>query len=382
MSSSSGPNSQSSSWRAQKATAADLSLLEKLDLIPALLSVFANTITAIFTGAIRSKDVKPPSFYRYMVLTALRTLVRRTTVRQQHYFSAPTDDAYAIACKKRGVQPHSEILEDGTKAHWVGSSKAEKLILNFHGGGYVVPAAPEFFEFMFRVVDFCKAQGKDVACLMPAYDLAPGRPYPRQLQQAALVLNHVLDKLHYSPQNIVLTGDSAGANLVLSLLSHINHPHPSTTLSIPPIKLEGEFKGAVLISPWVSFDNNKDSYKRNKYKDCLNETALKQWSTAFLLSTPESDNYSQPILAPPSWWNGLSISSILIVSGSDEVLIDGITEFEKKLSEGFGKDKVEFQVVKGEYHDQPSLDIQFGYTKPEDEGKQARIIKEWVSSKL
>jgi acetyl esterase/lipase len=247
-------------------------------------------------------------------------------------------------------------------------------------------------------------------------DLAPGRPYPRQLQQAALVLNHVLDKLHYSPQNIVLTGDSAGANLVLSFLSHINHPHPSTTLSIPPIKLEGEFKGAVLISPWVDFDNSKDSYKRNKYKDCLNETALKQWSvslsslpspphplsplpnpkpprinpnpfsnplqTAFLLSTPESDNYSQPILAPPSWWSGLSISSILIVSGSDEVLIDGITEFEKKLSEGFGKDKVEFQVVKGEYHDQPSLDIQFGYTKPEDEGKQARIIKEWISSTL
>jgi acetyl esterase/lipase len=212
----------------------------------------------------------------------------------------------------------------------------------------------------------------------------------------------VLDKLHYSPQNIVLTGDSAGANLVLSLLSHINHPHPSTTLSIPPIKLEGEFKGAVLISPWVDFDLSKDSYKRNQYKDCLNKPALKQWSaslpppalnlksqinhfssqTAFLLSTPESDYYSQPILAPPSWWTGLSISSILIVSGSDEVLIDGITEFEKKLSEGFGKDKVEFQVVKGEYHDQPSLDIQFGYTKPEDEGKQARIIKEWISSKL
>jgi hypothetical protein len=51
----------------------------------------------------------------------------------ESYFSAPTDDAYGIACKKRGVQPQSEILEDGTKAHWLGSSKAEKLILNFHG---------------------------------------------------------------------------------------------------------------------------------------------------------------------------------------------------------------------------------------------------------
>jgi hypothetical protein len=49
------------------------------------------------------------------------------------YLSAPTDDTYLAACKKRGFTPNSEILEDGTRAHWVGSSKAEKLVLNFHG---------------------------------------------------------------------------------------------------------------------------------------------------------------------------------------------------------------------------------------------------------
>jgi hypothetical protein len=122
----------------------------------------------------------------------------------ESYISAPTDDAYAIACKKRGVPPHSEVLEDGTKAHWVGSSKAEKLILNFHGmllkssilltdfikldrekrntnmqtgGGYVVPAAPEFFEFMFRIVNFCKSKGKDVSCLMLAYGILSPAPH-------------------------------------------------------------------------------------------------------------------------------------------------------------------------------------------------------------
>jgi hypothetical protein len=49
------------------------------------------------------------------------------------YLAAPTDDAYLAACKKRGFTPNSEILEDGTRAHWIGSSKAEKLVLNFHG---------------------------------------------------------------------------------------------------------------------------------------------------------------------------------------------------------------------------------------------------------
>ena len=49
------------------------------------------------------------------------------------YLAAPTDDAYEVACKKRGFMPNSEVLEDGTRAHWIGSNKAEKLVLNFHG---------------------------------------------------------------------------------------------------------------------------------------------------------------------------------------------------------------------------------------------------------
>ena len=51
----------------------------------------------------------------------------------KRYLSLPTDDAYGIACKNRRFKPDSETLEDGTQAHWIGSRKAEKLVLNFHG---------------------------------------------------------------------------------------------------------------------------------------------------------------------------------------------------------------------------------------------------------
>jgi hypothetical protein len=51
------------------------------------------------------------------------------------------------------------------------------------------------------------------------------------------------------------------------------------------------------------------------------------------------------------------------------------------IEEGFGEDKVEFLVAEGEYHDQPSVDIQMGI-KEKDEGLQAREIKRWISSKL
>lgn len=96
----------------------------------------------------------------------------------------------------------------------------------------------------------------------------------------------------------------------------------------------------------------------------------------------KSDYYNQAITAPENWWEGLKVEEVLVVAGEEEVLVDGIKEFEGKLRRGVGSGtKVELLVAKGEYHDQPSLDLQLGY-KEKDEGEQARKIKEWVSSKL
>jgi hypothetical protein len=42
------------------------------------------------------------------------------------------------------------------------------------GGGYVYPASPEMFEFMFQIVDILKSKGKSAAVLMLSY----GTPSP------------------------------------------------------------------------------------------------------------------------------------------------------------------------------------------------------------
>lgn len=149
--------------------------------------------------------------------------------------------------------------------------------------------------------------------------------------------------------------------------------------------MDGKLRGAVLISPWVSFDLSADSFKRNAWKDCIGIEAGKQWSSAFMACpwphTSASDYYNQGSTAPASWWEGLSVSQILVTAGEEEVLVDGIKEFVGKLKRGFGEDKVEFLVAEGEYHDQPSVDLQLG-VKEKDEGLQAREIKRWISSKL
>ncbi|KAK0099611.1 hypothetical protein ONS96_008111 [Cadophora gregata f. sp. sojae] len=397
-----------SSYHSQKATVADLSVLEKLDLLPAIVGVLASTVLALFTGVWKAKDRRPQSYYRFVALTGLRNVVARTSARQQHLISPPTDDAYELVCKRRGQTPKSEILSDGTRAHWIGDSNAEKIVLNFHGGGYVLPASEFMIEFMFQVITSLTSAGKSASCLFLAYDLSPGAPYPRQLQQASLLTNHLTQTLHLSPQNIILTGDSAGANLALSLLSHINHPHPSPT--IPRVDLPAPFLGLVLISPWVSFDTSAPSFQENEFKDCVSQPGGKKWSGAFLECLwpheGKKDFYNEALRAPEEWWRGLGVDEVFVVCGSEEVLRDGIVEFEGKLRRGVeggrgegdgnwggngsgngsgngkaGKGRVEMMIVKGEYHDQPNIDLQLGY-KEKDEGETAKLIKSWIASKL
>lgn len=77
----------------------------------------------------------------------------------------------------------------------------------------------------------------------------------------------------------------------------------------------------------------------------------------------------------------MPIDEILIVAGEDEVLIDSIRALDEKLRLALGDQRVKRLVARGEYHDQSSLDLGFGYTEM-DEGVQAKKIKSWIGSKL
>jgi acetyl esterase/lipase len=231
---------------------------------------------------------------------------------------------------------------------------------------------------MFQIVDLLTSQGKSVAVLTLSYDLAPGAVYPRQLQQAASLFNHVLHTLKYDPANIVFAGDSAGGNLALSLLSHIAHPHPSGT--VPKVELQGKLAGAVLISPWIDFNLDTSSFTTNKYKDCIDRAAVDKWSASFLGSSP-LDNYNQAGIAPASWWEDLPVEKVLVLAGGDEVLVDGIVKFEETFKRGFGAEKVELLVAKGEFHDEAYIGMQINGKKHQDK-EQAKLIKRWIGAKL
>lgn len=116
--------------------------------------------------------------------------------------------------------------------------------------------------------------------------------------------------------------------------------------------------------------------------------------------TGNADEYNQPIMAPLEWWRGLPVEEVLIVAGKDEILVDDVVEFAGRLEEGMnmgqegvkgegkkgqgkekdgGKGRVMLFVAEGECHDQPNLDVQFGYKEP---GEQTKLIRSWIGNKL
>lgn len=125
----------------------------------------------------------------------------------------------------------------------------------------------------------------------------------------------------------MLAGDSAGANLVLGILSHLSHPHPS----VAPLEISAPLRGIILLGPWTSFDNEGwESVKYNKYKDVVSAACADLWSSNFLGGKPR-DQYNEPIAAGAEWWRGLKAEEVLVVAGGDEILLDSIKTFEGKL---------------------------------------------------
>lgn len=71
------------------------------------------------------------------------------------------------------------------------------------------------------------------------YRLAPETCFPGPLHDAVSAYFRLIEELHIPPENIILSGDSAGGGLCLALLMYLrdnDYPLPS---------------GAILMSPWV-----------------------------------------------------------------------------------------------------------------------------------
>lgn len=206
-----------------------------------------------------------------------------------------------------------------------------------------------------------------------ALALVPTATFPTQLKQAVLALQRLIS-MGVDPQNIQITGDSAGANLVLQLFSHILHPFPG----VPRVELSAPLRGAYLMSPWMSFTVQTASAITNGVSDAIGDGVIASWGSHVLAGIPESQRpYLEAVKAPDTWFEkiGTVVDRILITGGDAERLRDDIITFNTQICRHHGD--VQFILQKYGVHNDPQFDFM---TKEKKLGELTPLIVEWFTN--
>lgn len=198
--------------------------------------------------------------------------------------------------------PGEPFAENGISGLWFKPSQAErdKVILYFHGGGYMM-GDPVTSAAMTAVL----AKETGILCFSLDYPLGPEAPFPAAIDNAVAAYKLLLDK-GFKPENIVISGDSAGGGLTLATLVELR----DKSIPLPA--------GAYLLSPWADLTHSFASHKTKCALDILlSKAALEFMATMY---TGDADRKSPRI--SPAFADLHGLPPLLIQVGSCEVLLD------------------------------------------------------------
>jgi acetyl esterase/lipase len=220
-------------------------------------------------------------------VTQLRGFVARLDVK----LARPTPDQRATRIELGGVP--CEKLE-------LPLSRPDRVLLHFHGGGFVFHAPRIFAGFLGRLIRRIGA-----TAYLPDYRLAPENPFPAAPEDCLTVYRALLEQ-GIAVERIVVTGDSAGGCLLLTTLQGARR----TGLPMPA--------AAVLLSPASELATESSSMIINARRDPMfHPEALYVFRDAYLGGA----DFFQP-LASPYYGDFTGFPPLLLMVGSSELLLE------------------------------------------------------------
>ncbi|RDB17644.1 putative steryl acetyl hydrolase mug81 [Hypsizygus marmoreus] len=308
------------------------SWLEKLGMTAALLvqlpPILAWTLlTSLFQDVNRRKNWK-----RVLFDKACYFISTRLNVKQMQWAMGTTRAVYVNWVREQRLPTMIEDLDDDASLLWIGERRTDRVILYFHGGAYLFSMQPHLANFWKHIQSELKEKNKDVGVAILQFSLVPTASFPTQLKQSVLALQHLIST-GIDPRNIQLAGDSAGAGLILQLLSHILHPIPD----VPLVSLSSPLGGAFLMSPWVSLTGTcPGGMIPDSQSDMIGADAILYWGREVLVDVPDSQiPYIEALSAPKSWFANIdtAVQRVLVTAGELECLRGGIEVFASTLGE-------------------------------------------------
>ena len=216
-------------------------------------------------------------------------------------------------------------------ARWIvpAGPLGKDTILYLHGGGWMYG-----WMFMYDGIVGRLAAACGVRALGISYRLAPEFPFPAALDDCLCAYRFLLDN-GVAPGNVVLMGDSAGANLCLALLLACR----PRGLPLP--------KAAVCLSPPTDLSAPGETYRTNRASDALlTESFARLALRAYAAGRDPCDPLLSPLYGSLDDLRGLP--PLLIQAGGGELLLSDAVRFaERARSAGVA---VRLSVFPGMWH--------------------------------
>ena len=225
--------------------------------------------------------------------------------------------AYAQLAARFGPPPPDAVFEAAQlgpiKGEWVrvDASAPQRLILYFHGGGFVTGSPQTHRPLIARL---CHASQASAFAL--SYRLAPEFAYPAGLRDAIDAYRQLLGR-GIPAMSIVLAGDAAGGGLAFSTALAIRN----AGLPMPA--------GIVAMSPWADLTLSGWSMLHNARADrMLNWEMLFRSARHYVQKGNPTEAYASPAFA-----NFHDFPPIMVHAGSMELLRDDASRLGDRAAE-------------------------------------------------
>ena len=273
---------------------------------------------------------------------------------------------------------------------------SEKVVYFLHGGAYIRLSAHPSDPTAAIPRALLRHVEPVTRVFSLEYRLAVGKPsepahsFPTQLLDALAGYNYLINVIGFSPNDIIVVGDSAGGNLVHALTMYLTEYKDTTDVALPAPP-----SAVILLSPWVDLGMThinlpKGSARTLVASDFINiaERGIIDATAAFAGPHGCGITETNPYISPASLDPGLHVDfkkfpRTFIVGGGAEVLIDSIRTLRdrmiKDLGEGNGvkedEGKVRYFEAPDGFHDY----LAFPWYEPERTNTLIEINK-WVSA--
>lgn len=258
----------------------------------------------------------------------------KATIRTPSQFNLPPTTlrlALEQLCKlfPKAKNVHIRSLRiAGLKAEEIKAQESStQLIFHIHGGAFFLGSLNTHRAFMTQI-----AARTQMQVLHIDYPLAPESMYPDALDALYDVYESLLDQ-GIKAKDIILSGDSCGANLALALALKIQkHEQPQPS-------------GLILLSPFLDLTLSSPSLRYNSKHDAL--LSIEALETGIDYYVPASIDRSDPEVSP-FFADLTGLPPIHIQVGSKEILLDDAQRFKEKAEKA--KLDVEFKIYTGMWH--------------------------------